>query len=322
MIYPWQEGLWRKVQEARDRLPHALLLAGPRGVGKEAFARCLLKGLLCPNAREGFPCGACPSCRQVEAGSHPDALVLSPEGPGRPITIDQVRGLKAFAGLGSEGLRCALIHPAEAMHLPAANSLLKTLEEPPPGTLLLLVSHRPGRLLPTVRSRCQRLPFFLPPREVALAWLSGRMADAAYWLELAGGAPLRALALAEEGEDRRAFLRDLLRLRRGTLDPVACAERWQGRDVDGWILAALADIIRLRHGLPAPREAVSLGEGLGLSELHALWDRIMEVRRQKEACPNLHPRMVAEALLITWSRDGDTPPRHAVGGHQEQGGPL
>ena len=110
-----------------------------------------------------------------------------------------MRELADFLNIGSHrgGLRVALVHPAEEMNINAANALLKALEEPPAGAVFLLVSHRPARLLPTIRSRCVALPVAIPPREAALRWLSGQgMPDAERWLAYAGGAPLRALDYA------------------------------------------------------------------------------------------------------------------------------
>jgi DNA polymerase-3 subunit delta' len=112
-----------------------------------------------------------------------------------------VRALADFLNLRSHrgALRVALVHPAEDLYPNAANALLKSLEEPPSGAIFILVSHRPARLLPTVRSRCVAIPVPIPPREAALAWLNSHgVRDADRWLAFAGGAPLDALNYAEE----------------------------------------------------------------------------------------------------------------------------
>lgn len=206
------EATWQRLQARRAQLPHALLLAGARGLGKLALARRFAAALLCeqPDAR-GDACGACPSCNWLGQGNHPDFRLLQPEAlaeaePGegekkasQQITIDQVRGLDDFLHVGTHrlGLRVVLVHPAEAMNRSTANALLKTLEEPSPDTLFLLVSNEPDRLLPTVRSRCQTLSVPAPETSLAIRWLEASgVEQAARWLPLAGGAPLLAAELA------------------------------------------------------------------------------------------------------------------------------
>lgn len=223
MTHPWTEPILENVRDRLGRLPHALLVHGPRGVGKLALAERVAQLLLCEHAEpRKRPCGACGACRWYEAGNHPDFRRLEPEAlmkepvlaesdeeapaarKGKPslvIKIEQVRELADFLYVGSHRgkLRVALVHPAEDMNENAANALLKGLEEPPAGAVFLLVSHRPARLLPTIRSRCIALPVPIPPPEAALAWLAGKgIKDAERWLAYAGGAPLRAQAYAAD----------------------------------------------------------------------------------------------------------------------------
>src|SRR6267378_2761790 len=227
-MHLWNEPIFESLKRARERLPHALLVHGPRGVGKLALAERVAQLLLCehtdPAAR---PCGKCDGCRWYLGGNHPDFRRLEPEAiakappeseaeeeegsedparrtkqPSLFITVDQVRSLASFLNLRSHrgALRVALLHPAEDLYLPnAANALLKSLEEPPAGAIFILVSHRPARLLPTVRSRCVAVPVPVPPREAALAWLNSQgVQNAERWLAFAGGAPLQALAYAAD----------------------------------------------------------------------------------------------------------------------------
>lgn len=221
--YPWQAAAWahlRALLEA-ERLPHALLVAGPGGSGERVFAERAAQALLC-RAPEGVPCGGCPACRQFDAGTHPDAIRVEPAEAGKAIPVDAVRALVARLALTGTGRKVALIDPADAMNTNAANSLLKTLEEPPGDSVLLLVSMRPGRLPATVRSRCQRITFGLPEPETACAWLEEHgVADAASWLARAGGAPLTARALAQQGDDTDTAVLDALldTLERGVVTP-------------------------------------------------------------------------------------------------------
>lgn len=210
--------VWERLQARRPRLPHALLLTGQRGQGKFALARAFAASLLCEDAQpDGLACGQCLACGWFEQGNHPDFRLLQPdvlaetdaeaeEGKkkaSQQITVEQVRALDDFFNVGTHrsGLRIILVYPAEAMNRNTANALLKSLEEPSPGTLFLLVSNEPMRLLPTLRSRCQRLPVPLPEvgrAEKALAEAGIR--EPGDWLALAGGAPLLAQELAASGQ--------------------------------------------------------------------------------------------------------------------------
>ena len=224
--YPWHEKAWQDLSARLDRVPHALLFHGPLGIGKLALAERFARLLLCERRKAGRQaCGSCEGCRWFSAGQHPDLRFVEPEalarhasaaaedeGDGKPesgrkpsteIRIDQVRALETFLNVGGHrgGWRVALVHPAEDMNLHAANALLKSLEEPGPGTVFLLVSHRPARLAATIRSRCVPIPLALPPAAASLHWLQEQgLREPGRWLAYAGGAPLRALALSAAGE--------------------------------------------------------------------------------------------------------------------------
>src|SRR4051812_14692222 len=226
-MHPWNEPVLESLKKARARLPHALLIHGPRGIGKLALAEHFAQLLLCEHTDvQARPCGRCDACRWYLAGNHPDFRRLEPEAlaktpaadaeaaeegsdaparrtkqPSIVITVEQVRALADFLNLRSHrgALRVALVHPAEDLYPNAANALLKSLEEPPLGAIFILVSHRPARLLPTVRSRCVAVPVPVPPADVALRWLASEgIANPDRWLAFAGGAPLQAREYAEQ----------------------------------------------------------------------------------------------------------------------------
>ncbi|MAW77253.1 MAG: DNA polymerase III subunit [Planctomycetota bacterium] len=199
-----REGLCRALE--RDRIAHAYLLAGPEGVGKGLLARQVAATLLCPHTEIGSgtgsnidSCGECGSCRAVISGNHGGLQILSP-GEGRGIDIGQLRQLLRFLSLRSDERRVVLLEPAERLAEPAANALLKILEEPPPGTVFLLVSHRPAQLLTTIVSRCQRVMMGPLPLESFLQVLARHQVeeDSALWLyHGTGGRPGAALSLFE-----------------------------------------------------------------------------------------------------------------------------
>lgn len=206
---------------------HALLIHGPAGAGHFEFAVLLAQRLLCegdaPADGRRMACGRCTSCHLVANRSHPDLRTVLPAAlrvqrgwtdeadhippkgdakPSRDLRIDQVRAAIDWAQQTSGRGRgkVLLLHPAEALNVPSANALLKTLEEPPGAVRLLLTCPDPEHLLPTVRSRCQRLALGLPPIDQARAWLQAQGLEAPdALLALAGGSPLEALAWAQDG---------------------------------------------------------------------------------------------------------------------------
>jgi DNA polymerase III subunit delta' len=251
MISELQKNAWAQLTGKLHRLPHALLIHGAPGVGKLALAERFTQLLLCEKRGRGTnPCGACEGCRWFLAGNHPDARIVEPEAValalGRPapvaeegdeeqskekkkpsiqIKIEQTRGLADFLNLASHrgGRRVAIIHPAEDMNTATANSLLRSLEEPPAGAIFLLVSHRPASLLPTIRSRCVSLPVPLPEPKAAAAWLAAQGVRAPdRWLAFAGGAPLRALdyATGKRGAAIERVLRGIASADRASLGEV------------------------------------------------------------------------------------------------------
>jgi DNA polymerase III subunit delta' len=183
------------------RLPHGLLIPGAPGLGKAAFADWAARLVLC-DLSEDEPCGRCGSCLLHAAGNHPDYAWITVAEDKRQIAIDDIRELNGGFALKSlrGGWKVGVVSPADALNPSGANALLKTLEEPPASTLLLLTCHRPEALPRTVVSRCQRLRIAPPAPDAARAWLAGQPeAGAGELLDLVGGGPLAALALAQEG---------------------------------------------------------------------------------------------------------------------------
>ncbi|MFZ7096274.1 DNA polymerase III subunit delta' [Luteimonas dalianensis] len=290
-LAPWQQRMYERAVEALDsgRMGHALLLSGPERLGKRAVAERLAQYVLC-TAKEGArPCGRCRSCELYAARSqrdplehrpdgslshpdghpmHPDAVFVSyawrmspsPQRQLTQVSVDQIRELSERLGKSAQygGGKVAIIEPAEAMNENACNALLKTLEEPQPGRYLWLVAANPMRLPATIRSRCQRLEFRLPPREEALAWLGAQGYDdraATEALDAARGHPGLAASWLRDGgmELRREVAADLAALARGELAPSEAARRWTAEGADA--------VSRLGHAAD-----IAVGKASGLTD--------------------------------------------------------
>ena len=231
---------------------HALLLQGHAGAGVFELALRVARTWLCETEGADAPCGRCTACHLLASNSHPDFRALLPEQaqvdlgwsvggaetvdvdgdgkakkkPSKEIKIEQVRDAIGWTQKSSSRGRAKvlLLFPADAMNLVASNALLKTLEEPPQGVRLLLVAEDAERLLPTLRSRCQRILFDGPTPEQALEWLGGQgVANAPVLLAAAGGHPLAAQRLAADGFDAAAWLALPRRIADGKWEPPAGA---------------------------------------------------------------------------------------------------
>ena len=310
---------WDQLLGMRTKLPQALLIHGPEGIGKLALAEHFAQLLLCEAA--GIlqaPCGTCEGCRWFLAGTHPDLRRLEPESlerlrfsgeeldetaptgsrtqkPSTEIKIGQVRSLDGFLNLRSHRgrQRVVLVHPAEDMNLNAANALLKGLEEPQAQAHFILVSHRPARLLPTIRSRCVALPVALPDQVAAGSWLKAQGApDWEAWLAFAGGAPLRALEYASGAGESMARLRKALQTRDfETLGAVNDREQ----------VEALAEVLQ-KHALNVAMESYCgrsrYGQASG-SARAATWLRYARQMGKNRllASHPLNPRLFAEEMI-------------------------
>ena len=281
---------------------HALLIHGPAGAGQLELGLLLAQAELCEapspaGAAPHRPCGRCASCHLVGTRVHPDLLIVLPDQlrvqldwvddedsklnktdakPSKDIRIEQVRQAIGWAQQtpGRGRGKVMLVHPADAMNGPSANAMLKTLEEPPGRLRLLLTSTDPERLLPTVRSRCQRLRLDLPGATAAMAWLANQgVADAALLLQAAGGSPLEAWAWAQEGLD--AALLAVLPRRVAAGDPSALAGRPIPRVVDLLLRLAHDAQVVAAGGVPRFFEVAHLPVGVDLAALRA-WQAVLQ----------------------------------------------
>jgi DNA polymerase-3 subunit delta' len=238
---------WNSLTGAATRLPHAMLFAGPPGVGKRELADALAARLLCERPRQPHEpaCGECTSCAMWASGQHPDFRLLQPDAAAegeeeggaaegekkkasKQIRIQQVREVEDFFHVGGHrgGARVCIIDPAESMNAITANALLKILEEPSASFYFIIVSHRWRRLLPTILSRTRRVMFGRPDAAGAQRWLAEqKLAEQAKWLPFFGDAPLEVAAAAKSGRLKalESLVADLLKPQ----EPLAQANRWE-----------------------------------------------------------------------------------------------
>jgi DNA polymerase-3 subunit delta' len=325
-LLPWQVTAAREALAGRATWPHALLVRGAAGIGKHVLALNFAQALLCESPLDsGLACGVCDGCRYVAAGQHPDLRLVEPfevdEDGGikllNDIPIGHVRSLIEFTQVTSHRRRAkvALIVPADRMNTSAANALLKTLEEPPAGTYLILVTAQPGRIPATVRSRCRTFDAPVPTRSQAADWLrAAGVPDPDAVLAQADGAPLAALPLADPDvqAERRHWLGALARP--DTLSPIALGARVEsaGREERkdrlaasiGWLLGWVGDLARVAAGGPPLR---NLEFATALEQLSARVAPVPLLRyhrrllRQRTRIHHpLQPRLVVETLLIDY----------------------
>lgn len=224
MIFPWQQSQWQQINQliTANRLPHALFLQGNKGLGKAEFALSLAHALLCKQADANRrACGVCAPCKLLAANTHPDLYYLKPvpadntksKKPALNIRIETIRNLCRNLTQTSQygGYRIAILEQADLLTLSAANSLLKTLEEPGSDVLIILSSARAHRLPVTIRSRCQLLRFTVPEQNTSLAWLKSNQnaenlateKQLLQALKHAFGSPLAALTYLQKAEQQQ-----------------------------------------------------------------------------------------------------------------------
>jgi DNA polymerase-3 subunit delta' len=317
--YPWLEPFWERLTAAhrQQRFPHALLLSGQPGMGKAIFADELARYLLCEHPTEaGSACRQCTGCTLFTAGSNPDYFRLTPEEDSRVIKIDQVRKLSAELSLTShgKGYKVAILMPADVLNINAANSLLKTLEEPSDNTVLVLISAQPARLPATIRSRCQEVRIQATDRALTTRWLAARYDGPSpeVYIALANGAPLQALQLARAQalEERKQRFHALVAIQAGQESPLTVAQDWAAdEDLKGlrWTREWLMDMLRIRLcGQTQGIRGIDLQDGLSVLarklDSRVLFGLLDSINRMlKLADSTLNRQMMMEDILLAWA---------------------
>jgi DNA polymerase III subunit delta' len=308
---PWHVTIAQQWLGARDRFAHAWLIHGLTGIGKREFAFAAAASLLCESPIQGLACGKCLACGWVARGHHPDLKRIRPEAlaleegqdtdaeeeagrsqddassreigtntkraPSKDIRVEQIRALEPWFNNATHrgGWRVALIYPAEALTTISGNTLLKVLEEPPPNTVFLLVADAPDRLLPTLLSRCRRLPLATPTPDICEQWLNAQgVKNASQWLAAAGSAPLLAKRQAElQGSPCPEWVIDILNAidQQKPVDWSSLADQLAKLNPNSWLdpLQRLAIDLNLSHHQLACRYYPSMQSALSSIALRA-----------------------------------------------------
>ena len=320
-MYPWQTSNWQNLTSSlhNNRLAHGLLFYGSFGIGKNEFALEFAHWLICEQPLADKACGQCKSCKLIEADSNPDLLLLSPEEEGKAIKVDQIRALIEKITLTSHGQskRVIIISPADALNANASNSLLKTLEEPPANTILILITDKPSKLMATIRSRTQMIRFDLPHSEQSMQWLNTQnIENAELLLQLSAGSPLTAKAMAEDEalKIREKLFNNWQELANGNADALESAAMWvkDGFKVVenmplNWVSSWLIDIIRSLQGgriesmanADYAKTLQNLAGQVDLKSVYSLVDRLNDTIRLADTSAN--QLMLVEGLLLHWA---------------------
>jgi DNA polymerase-3 subunit delta' len=317
VLLPWHKNIWETSFAAfqTQRLSHAYLLSGTAGLGQFEFANYFAQFVLCaaPDKREA--CLQCHSCRLFSTKAHPDCLMIHPEKINGKITVDQIRQLSHAVAETTllTGYRVVIIDPVASMNTNAANALLKTLEEPVPKTLFLLVSDLCSQLPQTITSRCQKIVFTKPKTADALLWLEKEMPrpQAQLLLNIAEGAPLKALALAGEPyvQSRKKVYEAI---QAPSFNPLALAASLQTEESETvlqLLVQYLSDVLRLIltsttetvMNMDYQDSLISLSKTLSASQVIVLLDKLSQVKRQVSSGIHLNKQLLLEDIFIEWS---------------------
>lgn len=327
-FFPWQAAQWERVlkQVRENKVPHAFLLNGVEGIGKLQFAESLAAYLLCESASEGKleqACGTCKQCRLVESETHPDYKHIGPEEGSSILKVDAIRNMVEFFAQSSMqgGRKLAVLSPAESLNHNAANALLKTLEEPSGDSVIILVSHSSGQLLPTIRSRCQVIDFSLPETSAAKQWLEAALnkdelslsgAELDSVLALAAQAPLRALEYVKTGalEENQRMLEEMASFLRKDVLALVLAERWSD-DLSilrvEWMIQWLELVLKVKlasfstEGLAAAKMIDHLAKVSTEAQLLDLYKSALDQLRLLLGTSNPNKQLVFEFLLNQWA---------------------
>lgn len=316
-VFPWQEKQWQLIHTTHDvgRMPHAILLSGPIGIGLTHFCECLVASLLCESLDQNFyACGTCRACKFYHSKSHPDISIITPQEKNKQIKVDQIRQLIHFIHLKRQyrQYKVSVISPADAMNNNAANALLKTLEEPPQQSLLILLSHKPNLLPITIISRCQQIKFTPSFDSKTIVWVQQTFAnqDAKQLLAVVGGVPLMIHHIAENNYINN-ILQDVVALSSEAGNVMQIAKKWQDHGTSQvllWLSQLLPDLIRIKLSIVPKRISDHdiiqrlhvLVKRLTVYQLTLFYDTILESYSLSISLTSYNAQGLLENVILFW----------------------
>lgn len=326
--YPWHQKSWNHIVQARknNHLPHAILLSGETGIGKQILANKMVKSLLCMNPQNYEACNNCQACKTYDSGANPDYINIELLEEKQQISVDQIRNLSEFLNYSRSfnTYRVALINPVERMNQNAANSLLKSLEEPASNSIIILIATQLSKILPTIKSRCQLLSLPTPTREQSLSWLvesSPQLENPELLLEMASGKPLLAIDIKQEDIDSRAeFEADVHSVVTANHAIIEIAKKWEKYNAEtllNWQLLWIQDIIKNTQCNQAtidnsgknpvqnyPKTLSKLSDTMTIEQMWLLYQQLLKQKQYIHTSVN--PLMYIENMLLLWLQASHT----------------
>ena len=317
--YSWHNKSWDQFTSAysQDHLPHAILLTGSQGVGKFSFSKRLAKFLLClnPEPDNQQACDQCQGCKTYESGANPDFMDIQLLDDKQQIGVDQIRQLSKFLTYSRSfnAYRVVLIHPVERMNQNAANSLLKSLEEPADNTVVILTATHLSKVMPTIISRSQLLTLPMPNRQQAIDWIKQEKPDCENveeLLEMSHGSPLLAIQTSNETiEKRNELAKDILNVVEKNNSVTEIAKKWEKFDFEtmlDWQIIWLQYFLK-KINAPNSRfsQLISLSQTLQRIEQEIvkeqLWALYQQLIIKKQTIhTSVNPLINIENMLTLW----------------------
>ena len=321
--YPWHQNTWVKFANAKaqNQLPHAILLSGEEGIAKITLAKRMAKSLLCTNSAstEDDACNECQSCKTYESGANPDFTQITLLEDKQQIGVDQIRALSEFLNYSRSynTHRVVILYPVERMNLNAANSLLKSLEEPSAHTVIILVTAKMNQLLPTIKSRCQLYGVKTPSKDETIQWLQqyqvkhnqdkDNAIDPEALIKMAGNKPLKAIKISQEDIDsRNQFFHDLIAVIQEHMSITEMAKKWEKYNPEvllNWQIMIIQNTIKSALSSSANSDKTSpsnnkLTQHLSSDEHWYLYQSL--IKQKQYIHTSVNPLMFIQNMIMLW----------------------
>lgn len=317
--YPWHLKNWDNFINARtqNHLPHAILLSGEEGIGKLALAKRMAKSLLCMNTMEDA-CNECQSCKTYTSEANPDYKQISLLEDKQQIGVDQIRALSEFLNYSRSynTYRVVIINPVERMNINAANSLLKSLEEPTANTVIILITAQVSKLLATIKSRCQLFNVTSPSKEESISWIKQNQhsdensnIDVNTIYDMIGNKPLQAQFIKQENIDsKNHFLEDLHYVITQKTSINEMAKKWDKHDLEviiNWQVQEIqkhikSSVIDNSKETQSKNSSSRLAQHLSTEEQWLLYQNLLKQKQYIHTSVN--SLMFIENMILLWSK--------------------